>query len=100
MTISHHCLLEAGIAVARGMPQATRKLAWDDLQFFLAVCRHHTASAAAQQLAVDHATVLRRVARLEQALNTKLFEHRKPHYAPTSAGEPSATSSKMSRRQF
>lgn len=87
MTISHHCLLEAGIAVARGMPQATRKLAWDDLQFFLAVCRHHTASAAAQQLAVDHATVLRRVARLEQALNTKLFEHRKPHYAPTSAGE-------------
>src|SRR3954452_5622525 len=69
------------------MREVTCQLAWDDLRFFLAVCRHQTVSAAAQQLAVDHATVARRVARLEQALNTKLFEHQKSHYAPTSAGE-------------
>jgi DNA-binding transcriptional LysR family regulator len=68
------------------MWQAARQLAWDDLRFFLAVCRHQTVSAAAQQLAVDHATVSRRVARLEQALNAKLFEHQKSGYAPTLAG--------------
>src|SRR5215211_523028 len=66
--------------------KAARQLAWDDLRFFLAVCRHETVSAAAQQLCVDHATVSRRVARLEQALNAKLFEHQKSGYAPTSAG--------------
>src|SRR5215212_7109297 len=67
--------------------KAARHLAWDDLRFFLAVCRHQTVSAAAQQLGVDHATVSRRIARLEQALNAKLFEHSKSGYAPTLAGE-------------
>jgi DNA-binding transcriptional LysR family regulator len=69
------------------MWQEARQLAWDDLRFFLAVCRHETLSAAAQQLCVDHATVSRRVARLEQALNAKLFEHERSGYAPTVAGE-------------
>jgi DNA-binding transcriptional LysR family regulator len=69
------------------MRQSARQLAWDDLRFFLAVCRYNTVSAAAQQLSVDHATVCRRVARLEHALNTKLFEHQKTGYAPTLAGE-------------
>lgn len=69
------------------MKQAIRKFAWDDLRFFLAVCRSQTVSAAAQQLGVDHATVSRRVARLERALNAKLFEHQKSGYVPTVAGE-------------
>lgn len=69
------------------MRQAARQFAWDDLRFFLAVCRNQTVSAAAQQLGVDHATVSRRVARLEGALNAKLFEHQKSGYVPTLAGE-------------
>lgn len=59
---------------------------WDDLRFFLGVCRHKTVSAAGQQLGVDHATVSRRIARLEHALNTKLFEHRQTGFLPTAAG--------------
>ena len=63
-----------------------RRFEWDDLRFFLGVCRHKTVSAAGQQLGVDHATVSRRIARLEHALNTKLFEHRPTGFVPTSAG--------------
>jgi DNA-binding transcriptional LysR family regulator len=63
-----------------------RRFEWDDLRFFLGVCRHKTVSAAGQQLGVDHATVSRRIARLENALNTKLFEHRPTGFVPTAAG--------------
>jgi len=59
---------------------------WDDLRFFLCVCRHKTVSAAGPHLGVDHATVSRRIARLEHALNTKLFEHRQTGFVPTTAG--------------
>jgi DNA-binding transcriptional LysR family regulator len=63
-----------------------RRFEWDDLRFFLGVCRHKTVSAAGQHLGVDHATVSRRIARLEHALNTKLFEHRQTGFVPTAAG--------------
>jgi DNA-binding transcriptional LysR family regulator len=63
-----------------------RRFEWDDLRFFLGVCRHKTVSAAGQQLGVDHATVSRRIARLENALNSKLFEHRPTGFVPTAAG--------------
>jgi DNA-binding transcriptional LysR family regulator len=63
-----------------------RRFEWDDLRFFLGVYRHKTVSAAGQQLGVDHATVSRRIARLEHALNTKLFEHRPTGFVPTAAG--------------
>jgi DNA-binding transcriptional LysR family regulator len=66
--------------------QSYRRFEWDDLRFFLGVCRHKTVSAAGQQLGVDHATVSRRIARLEHALNTKLFEHRQTGFVPTPAG--------------
>ena len=52
-----------------GMAQAgTGSLAdedWDDLRFVLAVAEEGTVSAAARRLAVNHATVLRRIARFE-----------------------------------
>src|ERR1700741_3742289 len=63
-----------------------RRFEWDDLRFFLGVCRHKTVSAAGQQLGVDHATVSRRISRLEHALNTKLFEHRPTGFVPPPAG--------------
>lgn len=68
------------------VPRRYRRFEWDDLRFFLGVCRHKTVSATGQQLGVDHATVSRRIARLEHALNTKLFEHRPTGFVPTPAG--------------
>jgi len=59
---------------------------WDDFRFVLAVSRGETVSAAAKKLGVDHATVIRRINRLEQNLAAKLFERRKTGYVLTSAG--------------
>lgn len=59
---------------------------WDDFRFFLAVARHGTLTLAAAQLGVDHATVSRRIAALEENIKTKLF-HRSPQgYALSDAG--------------
>ncbi len=62
-------------------------LSWDDLQFFLAVVREGQLSRAARQLGTSHVTVSRRIDRLEQALNTRLFERNPRGYEPTPAGQ-------------
>ena len=62
-------------------------LCWDDLRFFLAICRLGTLSSVAQSFGVDDTTVARKVERLEKALNTKLFERRNTGYLPTHSGE-------------
>lgn len=63
------------------------QLNWDDLQYFLAVIREKQLSRAARVLGTSHVTVSRRIDRLEQALNTRLFE-RNPHgYEPTPASQ-------------
>ncbi len=61
-------------------------LDWNDLQYCLAVARDGTVSAAAKRLGVDHATVIRRIDRLESALGAKLFVRRKTGYEITDAG--------------
>src|SRR4051812_49883877 len=53
---------------------------WDDFRFVLAIVRGGSVSAAARQLGVDHATVIRRVDRLEHTLSAKLFDRRKTGY--------------------
>ncbi|HEX6706940.1 MAG TPA: LysR family transcriptional regulator [Albitalea sp.] len=65
---------------------AERPLRWDDLQVFLAVCRAGSISGAAQSLAVNHSTVLRRIANLEQALAVRLFDRLPSGYALTASG--------------
>jgi DNA-binding transcriptional LysR family regulator len=47
---------------------------WDDLRYVLAIEASGTALGAARQLGVSHSTVLRRLATLEEALDTKLFQ--------------------------
>lgn len=59
---------------------------WDDLQYFLAVARSRTLSAAAQRLGVDATTVGRRVDRLAEGLNTNLFETTPSGQELTAAG--------------
>lgn len=60
---------------------------WDDARVFLALCREQTLRAAARALAVDQATVGRRLASLERALGATLFLRTSGGYALTPAGE-------------
>ncbi|MBY2942462.1 LysR family transcriptional regulator [Rhizobium leguminosarum] len=59
---------------------------WDDLQFFLAVARTGQLSTAARQLRSSHATVSRRIDRLEFTLKVKLFERNPRGYVLTAMG--------------
>src|ERR1700730_10854537 len=59
---------------------------WDDVRYFLAVARGGSVRAAAERVGVNHATVLRRVAQLEQRLGAYMFE-KLPSGCVTAAGE-------------
>lgn len=61
-------------------------LDWSDVRVFAALARHGSLSATARALAVNHATVARRFANLEQTLGTKLLERRPTGYKLTAAG--------------
>jgi DNA-binding transcriptional LysR family regulator len=60
---------------------------WDGVRVFLAVARAGRVSAAAKRLAVEHTTVSRRVAALEQELGTPLFYRTAGGYLLTPVGE-------------
>lgn len=60
---------------------------WDDVRYFLAVARGGSVRAAAERLGVNHSTVLRRIAQLEQRLGAQMFEKLPTGYRLTSAGE-------------
>jgi DNA-binding transcriptional LysR family regulator len=60
---------------------------WDDVRYFLAVARGGSVRAAAEALGVNHATVLRRVAQLEDRLGVQMFEKLPSGYRLTAAGE-------------
>jgi DNA-binding transcriptional LysR family regulator len=59
---------------------------WQDVRVFLALARHSSLSATARTLAVNHATVSRRLRALETSLGTKLVERRPEGYVLTQAG--------------
>ncbi|MBK7661144.1 MAG: LysR family transcriptional regulator [Betaproteobacteria bacterium] len=60
---------------------------WNDLQAFLAVARAGRLTVAARQAGVDHSTLSRRIAALEGALGTTLFDRRPAGFALTPEGE-------------
>lgn len=60
---------------------------WDDMRVFLAVAREESLSSAGRILKIDPATVGRRIARLEVALDAPLFSKTQQGYALTTAGE-------------
>jgi len=60
---------------------------WDDVRYFLAVARGGSVRAAAEQLKVNHSTVLRRVAQLEEHLGAHMFEKLPSGYRLTHAGD-------------
>jgi DNA-binding transcriptional LysR family regulator len=60
---------------------------WDDVRYFLAAAGEGSVRAAAKRLGVNHATVLRRIAQLEQRLGAQMFEKLPSGYRLTEAGE-------------
>lgn len=60
---------------------------WEDLRYVLAVGREGSLAGAARSLAVNHTTVLRRLAAFESRLGVRLFERLSTGYMPTAAGE-------------
>lgn len=63
------------------------KVRWDDFETVLEVWRTGTQERAAAVLGLDQATISRRIARLEQAADIKLFMRRGGRLVPTPAGE-------------
>lgn len=59
---------------------------WDDMRLFLGLARNGRVAIAAKGLSVDPTTLIRRVKKLEDALNCKLFELTKRGYVLTSQG--------------
>ena len=60
---------------------------WDDLRFFLALSRERSLSGAGRAIGVQHSTVARRIAVLEEGLGTRLFDHMPDGYVMTQAAE-------------
>lgn len=59
---------------------------WDDVRYFLAVARGGSVRSAASRLKVNHSTVLRRIAQLEECLGAQVFEKLPAGYRLTLAG--------------
>src|SRR5712691_4105451 len=70
----------------RAVPKRTM-IDWDDVRYFLAVARGGSVRAAAERLGVNHSTVLRRIAQLEERLGVHMFEKLPSGYRLTAAGE-------------
>lgn len=60
---------------------------WDDYQYFLAVAAGGSVSAAARKLGQSHSTVIRRLDKLERALDVRLFERFQSGYVLSATGE-------------
>ncbi|NYF33483.1 LysR family transcriptional regulator [Sphingopyxis sp. JAI108] len=60
---------------------------WEHLKHFAALATGGTLTAAARELGVDHATVARRIAALEQELGARLVDRRGRRLTLTLAGE-------------
>jgi DNA-binding transcriptional LysR family regulator len=63
------------------------KWEWDDIRFFLAASREGSFSGAARALGVDHVTVGRRIASLEEQLGAKLLTRTPDGLNATTAGQ-------------
>ena len=62
-------------------------LNWNDLRFFLNVAAQGTAIQAAQTMKVNHTTVARRIASLEEQLGSRLFDKSPAGFRLTATGE-------------
>lgn len=63
------------------------KLNWDDMRFFLVLCRTKSFMAAGAELKVTHSTVSRRLSALEASLQSQLFTRTEKGCRLTQSGE-------------
>jgi len=63
------------------------ELNWNDMRYFLALCRTGSMVAAANDLRVTHGTISRRLTALEETLQTRLFERTGKGCYPTPEAE-------------
>ncbi|GEO17182.1 LysR family transcriptional regulator [Microvirga aerophila] len=64
-----------------------KNLAWDDFRLIKAIADVRSLPAAAALLGINHSTVFRRLAQIEEALGAKLFERHRSGYTLTTVGE-------------
>jgi molybdenum-dependent DNA-binding transcriptional regulator ModE len=76
-----------GLCKADPAVQDCAMIDWDDVRHFLAVARGGSVRAAAERLGVNHSTVLRRIANLDERLGVHMFEKLPSGYRLTAAGE-------------
>lgn len=69
------------------MQKRSNRLNWDDLRYFTALADTSRISAAATRLGVNYVTVSRRIDRLEESLEKKLFSRTNDGYFLTLDGE-------------
>lgn len=62
-------------------------LNWDDMRYFLALCRQGSATGAAKVLGVNHTTVTRRISALEKDIGTRLFSVSRSGHEMSQAAE-------------
>jgi len=72
------------------MADPLKSLSWDDIRLVKAIADAGGMAGAAQELGVNHSTVFRRLAQLEELAGTPLFERHRTGYAATPAGEQMA----------
>src|SRR6185503_10090044 len=67
-------------------PEGSMALEWSDLKVLLALSRAGSVAGAARELQVDHSTISRRLAALEDAVNAKLLIRGGREFALTNEG--------------
>jgi len=63
------------------------ELSWDDFRYAKAIAEARSLGGAADILGVNHSTVFRRLAQIEERLGSRLFERSRGGYALTPCGE-------------
>jgi DNA-binding transcriptional LysR family regulator len=69
------------------MAEGLKNLAWDDFRLVKAIAEASGLVGAAELLGVNHSTVFRRLAQIEDTLKVALFERHRTGYVVTAAGE-------------
>ena len=67
--------------------QEHHSLNWDDLKYFLAVARNGTLRGGAESIRVNHTTLARRLAIMEERVESRLFDRSKSGLVLTQLGE-------------
>ncbi len=72
---------------------------WGDIQFFMALYRGGSLSAAGRELGVYPSTISRRLTALETSLGTLLFQRTADGFVPTAAAEEMLEAARVMERQ-